>query len=120
MTQEVHWTVSLSIKEGQLEAFKSVMADMIGSAEREAGTLAYEWCFNADETECIVYERYTDSDAVIAHFGNFPAFADRFRQTCDRGTMTVLGRPNSAAREFLDGATPNYLQTQAGFAKFAA
>lgn len=120
MAKEVHWIVNLSIKEGQLDTFKSVMADMIGSARNEAGTLAYEWCFNADETQCSVYERYADSDAVLQHFSNYGAFADRFRQTCDRGEMIVLGHPNAAAREILDGATPTYLETKAGFAKFAA
>jgi hypothetical protein len=43
---------------------------------KDAGTLQYEIYFNDDESECIVLERYRDSDALfehLAHLGNVGA-----------------------------------------------
>jgi hypothetical protein len=36
----------------------------------EKGALQYDWFLNPGETECVVRETYTDSDAVLAHLGN--------------------------------------------------
>ena len=34
---------------------------------QDTGTLQYDTYFNDDETECIVLERFSDSDALIEH-----------------------------------------------------
>ena len=34
---------------------------------KDSGTLRYEVFFNDDQSECVVYERYRDSRAVIEH-----------------------------------------------------
>src|SRR5258708_10550864 len=34
---------------------------------KDTGTLQYEIYFNEDQSECVVYERYRDSEAVIEH-----------------------------------------------------
>jgi len=118
MSGHVHWIVRVAIKPGQLEAFKALMADMIASTKNEVGALAYEWHLNADETECTIYERYTDSAAVAEHFGNFGTFAPGFGAAVDPQQMTVFGDPDDAARGFLDGLAPQYLKLSAGFSKF--
>ena len=47
---------------------------------KDTGTLQYEVFFNDDSSECIVYERYRDSDALLEHFSNLGALtAARFR-----------------------------------------
>lgn len=120
MTNEVHWVVNMAVKPGKIEQFKGVMTDMIASTEKESGALAYEWHLSGDETECTIYERYADSDAVATHFGNFGAFAERFAGSTERNYMTVLGNPSKTARDFLDRAEPNYFGKTAGFARFSA
>jgi quinol monooxygenase YgiN len=39
-------------------------------AANEPGTLQYDIFLNDDQTECLVIERYRDSDAARAHFAN--------------------------------------------------
>lgn len=56
------------IHPGKLEEFKRLAAECMRSArEKDTGTLPYDFYFNADETECIVYERYRDSAALLEH-----------------------------------------------------
>ncbi len=33
--------------------------------EEDNGTLQYDWFFNEDHTECVVRERYRDSEAIL-------------------------------------------------------
>lgn len=117
MSDHVQWVVRVAINSGKLNDFKAVMADMIASTEKETGALAYEWHINADESECVIYERYATSQAVAEHFGNFGAFAERFGAACSPQHMLVLGNPTKVARDFLDAAGPEYLGLSAGFSK---
>jgi len=54
--------------EGKLEEFERLAAQCMDIARaKDTGTLQYEVYFNDDRTECIVLERYTDSEALIEH-----------------------------------------------------
>lgn len=117
MSDHVHWIVRVAINPGKLSDFKAVMADMIASTEAEPGALAYEWHINAGESECTIYERYADSDALVTHFGNFGAFAERFGAACTPQHMQVFGNPSDAARALLDALSPDYYALTAGFFK---
>jgi hypothetical protein len=43
---------------------------------KDTGTLQYDTFFNADETECIVLERFTDADALVQHGENLAHLMD--------------------------------------------
>lgn len=67
----LHTIARLRIHEGKLAEFKNIgkqCRDIV--AEKDSGTLKYDWYFNADETECVVRESYTNSDAMMEHMGN--------------------------------------------------
>ena len=54
--------------EGKLEEFKRLSTRAMEIARtRDTGTLQYEIYFNDDQSECIVLERYRDSEALIEH-----------------------------------------------------
>ena len=58
----------------ELEEFKRLSARCLEIVRTEdTGTLQYETYFNDDESECIVLERYRDSEALsehLAHIGD--------------------------------------------------
>ena len=57
--------------EGKVEEFKRLSAQCMEIVRtKDPGTLQYEIYFNDDESECIVLERYRDSDALIEHGAN--------------------------------------------------
>jgi quinol monooxygenase YgiN len=52
--------------EGKLEEFKRLSAQAREIVRtKDTGTLQYDIYFNDDESECMVIERYRDSDALI-------------------------------------------------------
>jgi quinol monooxygenase YgiN len=54
--------------EGGLEEFKRLAAQCMEIVRaKDTGTLQYDIYFNDDQSECIVLERYRDSDALIEH-----------------------------------------------------
>ena len=57
--------------EGKVDEFKRLALQAMEIVKaKDPGTLAYDVYLNADETECVVIERYTNSDALIAHAEN--------------------------------------------------
>ena len=65
---ELQGIARIKFHEGKLEEFKRLAAQCIEIARaKDTGTLQYDIYFNHDESECIVLERYTDSDALIEH-----------------------------------------------------
>jgi quinol monooxygenase YgiN len=59
------------IKEGKLEEYKRLCAEAMEIVQaKEPGTLQYDVYFNADESECMVIERYKDSEAAMQHAEN--------------------------------------------------
>ena len=53
---------------GKVEEFKRLSAQCMELVRAtDTGTLQYEIYFNNDQSECIVIERYRDSEALIEH-----------------------------------------------------
>jgi hypothetical protein len=61
--------------------------------------------FNADESEAIVFERYRDADAALAHFANIGHLMAPLMQTATV-TGELLGTPNDQIRANLTGDQP--------------
>ena len=59
------------VRDGQLDNARELMDEMVTSTLDESGTRGYEWFLSEDGGHCHINERYADSDAVMAHLGNF-------------------------------------------------
>jgi quinol monooxygenase YgiN len=57
--------------EGRLEEFKRLSAQCLEIVRtKDTGTLQYDTYLNEDQSECIVIERYRDSEALVEHLAN--------------------------------------------------
>src|ERR1700761_7603438 len=93
------------IHPGKLEEFKNLAKQCLQLVrEKDKGTLRYTVFFNEDETECLVYEEYVDSDASIQHFKNMGGVANAIFKTADV-TGEIWGNPNEAVQKNIDGKT---------------
>ena len=118
MSSIVSWNLRLSIKDGQLDNFNALMEEMVEATQEESGTLMYEWFLGENSDTCHIYERYADSDAVMAHLGNFGArFAERFLTYLEPTNFTVYGNPSDQVRGALEGLGPTYMGLIGGFAR---
>ena len=68
---EIQGVSRFKFHDGKVEEFKRLSAQAIDIVRaKDTGTLQYEIYFNDDQSECVVYERYRDSEAVIEHGGH--------------------------------------------------
>jgi quinol monooxygenase YgiN len=70
----------------------------------EPGTLQYDLFLNADQTECMIIERYRDSEAAMAHAANVGHLFADVLATVTLVHGELLGDPSPELRERLAGS----------------
>ena len=84
----------LKIHPGKLDEFKhqaARCAELVRT--KDTGTLQYELFFSSDHTECLVFERYRDSQALLEHNQNLGDTLAAILRTCS-GSGEVCGTPS--------------------------
>jgi quinol monooxygenase YgiN len=118
MEGQVSWLLEATVKPGQLDTFRTLMEEMVEGTGTEPQTLNYEWYLSDDDGTVHLYEKYADSEAMIAHVNGFlEKWAARFTGCIDVTRFTVYGDPSAEARELLAGFRPTYLGPWGGFAR---
>jgi quinol monooxygenase YgiN len=101
---ELQAVARLKIHEGKLDEFKRLAAKCAELVRtKDTGTLQYELYFNSDETECLVFERYRDSQALLDHLKNMGDTGAAIFQTCS-GYGEVCGNASPELIEQLKGS----------------
>jgi quinol monooxygenase YgiN len=98
---ELQGIVRFRFHEGKLDEFKRLSAQCMEIVKtKDTGTLQYDTYFNDDESECMVLERFTDSDALIKHNANLGELGEAVLAT---GSVSgeLLGEPSAELREML-------------------
>lgn len=103
---DIQGTVRMKIHDGGLEEFKAAARRCVEIVRsRDPGTLQYEWFFNADQTECVVRERYRDSEALLQHAANVAEPAAILMEVSDF-EVEFFGEPNEELIEALAAFQP--------------
>jgi quinol monooxygenase YgiN len=87
--------------EGRVEEFKRLSAQAMEIVRtKDTGTLQYDIYFNDDQSECIVLERYRDSEALIEHAAHLGDLSGAILAT---GSVSgeLLGEPSAELRASL-------------------
>jgi quinol monooxygenase YgiN len=118
MNGQVSWVYEVAVKPGKIDAFRTLMEEMVESTRAEPGALVYEWFVSDDGGVVLLYERYADSAAVLTHSDAFRAkFAGRFLDLVDPTRFTVLGTPSDEAKAALSVPGRVFLQPFGGFVR---
>jgi len=117
MATEISWMLELNLKPGHEKDFAALMNEMVAATRaNEPGTLSYEWSLSADGSICHIFERYTDSAAVMIHLATFGrTFAGRFLDMLTPTRCVIYGSPSQEARGALAVLNPVYMQPVGGF-----
>jgi quinol monooxygenase YgiN len=108
---EIEGIARLRIHPGKLEEFKALQRQCMAIARsKDTGTLQYDVLFNDDGSECIVHERYRDSDALLEHLANLGETATALFQIC-AAEGEVLGTPSAKLRNALEGGPRPHLHS---------
>lgn len=101
---ELQCVARLKIHDGKLDEFKRLSAKCAELVRtKDTGTLQYERYINNDNTECLVFERYRDSQALLDHFKNMGDTMAAILQTCS-ASGEVCGTPSLELIEQLKGS----------------
>jgi quinol monooxygenase YgiN len=95
---ELQGIARYKIHEGKLEEFKRLSAQCMEIVRtKDTGTLQYEIYFSDDQSECIVLERYRDSDALVEHLEHI---GDLMEAIVATGSVSgeLLGEPSTELR----------------------
>jgi len=85
--------------EDKLEEFKRLSAQAMEIVRtKDSGTLQYDTYFNDDQSECIVIERYRDSEAAIEHAANLADVSAAVLATVSVVHGELLGEPSEELR----------------------
>ena len=98
---ELQSLARLKIHDGKLDEFKRLAAKCAELVRtKDTGTLQYESYLNSDNTECLVFERYRDSQALLDHLKNMGDTMAAIFQICS-GSGEVCGTPSPELLEQL-------------------
>lgn len=101
--KNIHVTARFKIQENKLPAFKKLVGECIRSTqEKDTGTLQYDWFINEPLMECVVHEKYADSDAVLEHVGNLGELLGRLLEITDMD-LELYGDPSQKLRDATAG-----------------
>jgi quinol monooxygenase YgiN len=101
-SEELQGIGRFKFREGELEEFKRLSVQLMEIVRsKDTGTVQYEIYFNDDQTECIVLERYRDSEALVEHAWHIGDLG-----TAIPGLVSseLLGRPSDDVRAKLIGS----------------
>jgi quinol monooxygenase YgiN len=108
---ELQGIVRFRFHEGKVEEFKRLSARCMEIVKaQDTGTLQYDTYFNADETECVVLERFRDSDALIEHGEHLAHLMDAIIAT-GQVHGELLGEPSAELRSRFEPGGPVQLFT---------
>ena len=104
MTENIYWVLELDVHAGGLESFRALMLEMVAAANREPGTLNYEWNISTDGRVCHIYVRYRNCAAVMDHMASWDGnFSRRFTALATITRMSVYGAPDAQVKAALAG-----------------
>ena len=91
-------------KEGKREEFERLAAQAMEIVRsQEPGTLQYDTFMNDDGSECVVIERYRDSEAAIQHAANLGHLFEPIFATVTVVHGELLGEASAELRANLAG-----------------
>jgi quinol monooxygenase YgiN len=101
---ELQGIARFTFHEGKLEEFKRLAARCMAIVRtKDTGTLQYEVYFNNDQSECVVLERYRDSEALIEHGAHLGELGQAILAT-GSVTSACLGEPSAVLGAQLAGS----------------
>jgi quinol monooxygenase YgiN len=87
------------IHDGKLDEFKRLSAETREIVRtKDPGTLQYDIYFNDDESECMVLERFKNSEALIEHTANLGDLSEAILSIVAVVHGDLLGGPSAEIR----------------------
>ena len=108
--KDIQVSARLKIHPGKMEAFKKVANACVEMVkQKDKGTIQYDWFYNQRNSECIVRERYVDSDAVLKHMANVGELLGGLVELSTI-SLDLYGTPSENLKNALEGFDVTYYE----------
>lgn len=117
---QILFRAEFSIQEGKIEEYKKLVQEMSREVEtNEPDTINYQFYLNRDETKCIVYETYTNSEAVFAHNNGVASqtILPKIFNVSKISKFEVYGNPSEELQKVLTSFSPQTYNLFTGFTR---
>lgn len=102
---EITFTCEFTLNPGSADKFVALAKDCSDYVQKhEPGTVAYDWSFSEDGTTCHLIERFTSSDAAVAHVTGHIAsdLLPKLLETCSMKGIDVHGNVSSGLAKAIE------------------
>jgi quinol monooxygenase YgiN len=117
---QIQFRAEFTIEEGKIEEYKKLVQDMSRVVEaNEPETINYQFYLNRDGTKCIVYETYSNSEAVFAHNAGVASqtILPKIFSISRISRFDVYGNPSEELQKVLTSFSPQTYNLFAGFSR---
>lgn len=112
--KDIQVSARLKINPGKMEEFKKVANSCVEMVkQKDKGTIQYDWFYNQSKSECIVRERYVDSDAVLEHMANVGELLGGL-VALSTISLDLYGNPSENLKNALEGFQVTYYDFSVG------
>jgi quinol monooxygenase YgiN len=101
---EIQGIARFKFHPGKIEEFKRLSAQFMEIVRaKDTGTLQFDIYFNDDQSECVIHERYRDSEALMEHAAHVGALMQAIFAT-GSGSSELLGEPSAELTSMMAGS----------------
>jgi len=119
MSDYVYWILDTEIRDGKLDALKTLMKEMVDDTRtNEPGTLNFEWTISGDNKRVALLERYRDSASAVIHVKGFMKnYAQRFMECLEVKKFVTHGNTSDELNKMLSGMGSKFMSPFGGFSR---
>src|SRR5919206_1634595 len=117
---QILFRAEFTVREGEIEEFKKLIQEMCRVVNaNEPETIGYQFYLSGDETKCIVYEIYANSEAALAHNNAVASqtILPKIFNVSRISRFEVYGNPNEELQKVLTSFSPQTYNLFAGFSR---
>jgi quinol monooxygenase YgiN len=118
---QIQFRAEFTIQEGKVEEYKKLVQNMSRMVEaNEPDTIGYQFYLNRDdETKCIVYETYANSEAVLSHNAGVASqtILPKIFGVSRISRFEVYGNPSEELQKVLTSFGPQTYNLFTGFSR---
>ena len=99
VTENIYWTITGKVKDGELENMKKAIEAMVVATRIEDGAISYDFWLSDDDTTLYIHERYKDSEATLEHMKNVGNLLPAFIGCVDLEPITIIGNCSTELKQ---------------------
>jgi quinol monooxygenase YgiN len=119
-SESIHFRAEYIISQEKLQEYKKLVQELCKVVEaKEPHTREYQFYFNDDETKCVVYETYANSEAAIVHNDGIASktILPKIVEISQINRFEVYGNPSEKLQKVLSSFNAQKFSVFTGFSR---